>query len=84
MKKFYFTFGREGDTPYHDGWVEVMAPSFDKAIEKYEGTFGKRRYSFCYPDSTFEKLKMFTDGNFGKKCHARLIDGIDHIYEVEA
>ena len=72
-KKFYFTFGTDGQFPFYKGWVEVYAENESQSVETFNKHFppkheGIVNCAFIYSHEEFEKTAMFTDGGWGG-CH---------------
>lgn len=42
MNHYFYTFGSDPGFPYHDGWVEVLAASWNEAHEKFRAKFPDR------------------------------------------
>ena len=74
MKKYYFTYGTEGQ-PYCGGWTEVEAPDFHVACAIFRAYHPDKRdgllnCSSVYVEEEFKKTSMAgPKGNFGKFCH---------------
>lgn len=77
METFYFTYGLEGQ-PFVGGWTEIVAPDPKTAItafrafhpDKYEGILN---CAFFYIGNDFKKTKMYENGNFGARCHEKIV-----------
>ena len=72
MKKYYYTFGAEGQ-PYYGGWVMVVADSWDEADEKFIAQYplkdGFINCAFRYTEEAFLNTGMQENGNLGSFCH---------------
>lgn len=62
MKTFYLTFGQK--YPWRNGWVEVLAPDMETAIDYVQGIFGIH-YSNIYSEEQFDKT-LFPAGKLGE------------------
>lgn len=76
MKRFYFTYGSEGQ-PFCGGWTEVIAPDFDTAIALFRAYHpdlqdGIMNCAGVYSEERFRKTSMFANGNFGKRCWEKI------------
>lgn len=70
--RYYITFGVDSPTqPYQGGWVVVVAPDINKAVEHYLEVY-RGTYAFAYTEDEFKQTSMYTNGNGGKRCHALL------------
>lgn len=76
--RYYFTFGRDEQFPYQDGWVVVEAETASIAAKLFSMMFPNPRpgcenimnCSFMYPEKDFIQTEMYRDGeNFGHGCH---------------
>ena len=77
MAKFYFTYGTSRQYDYQGGWTEVEAPDGRTAMAAFrvfhpDKNEGVLNCSSVYPESAFKKTKMYTEGNFGARCHERI------------
>lgn len=76
-KKYYFTYGTEGQ-PFVGGWTEVEAPNADMACAAFRAVHpdkvpGSLNCSSAYTEEFFLRSCMATpDGNFRKFCHERI------------
>ena len=73
MKKFYFTYGTEGQ-PFYGGWTEVEAPDGHSACAAFRAyhpdkTEGLLNCSSVYDEDHFKTTEMYQVGNFGYRCH---------------
>lgn len=73
MKKFYFTYGTDGQ-PFVGGWTEVEAPNYGAACLAFRAfhpdkTEGLLNCSSVYDEENFRKTGMYRDGNFHARCH---------------
>ena len=77
MAIFYFTYGTSEQFPYRGGWTEVEANT------EREATCAFRAYhpdhsphclncSDVYTEERFKRTTMYTEGNFGARCHERI------------
>lgn len=77
LKKFIFTFGAPERHPYHDGWVDVIAPNIDLArktfLHKYPLQDGLMCCLGIYREEDFRATDMYTNGNYGKYWHETLV-----------
>lgn len=78
MSKFYFTYGTSRQFPYQGGWTEVVAANERAACAAFRAyhpdqTEGILNCSDVYPESAFKATKMYTEGNFGYRCHERIV-----------
>lgn len=76
MKKFYFTYGTEGQ-PFRGGWTEVIAPNYKSAVATFRACHpdkldGIVNCSSIYTESEFAETTMSQKGNFGKRCQERI------------
>lgn len=77
---FYFTYGAEGHA-YKGGWTVVEAPTRAKAEAAFYAVHDEAKefpMSICPQFSKvygpeFEQTAMFRDGNFGARCHERIV-----------
>ena len=77
METFYFTYGLEGQ-PFVGGWTEIIAPDSRTAIDvfrafhpdKFEGILNCASF---YREKVFIGTKMYKDGNFGARCHEKIV-----------
>lgn len=72
MKRFYFTYGTEGQ-PYQGGWTVVEAPDYKAAVLAFRAfhpdrTDGLLNCSSVYGEERFMKTRMYIEGNFGAFC----------------
>lgn len=77
MAKFYFTYGTSRQYPYHGGWTEVVANTEREAICAFRAYHPDFRPNVlnccdCYREADFKITKMYTEGNFGARCHERI------------
>ena len=77
MAKFYFTYGTSRQFPFQGGWTEVEAPSYDAACTAFRAFHPEAspNYLNCcevYTEEWFKETKMYTEGNFGSRCHERI------------
>ena len=79
LDTFYFTFGTDELYPFQGGWVEITAPNKREAIRVFRKYFPNREGSNCYNaadcydiDEFKNHTDMFTTGNLGAFCHARI------------
>lgn len=61
MKRYFYTFGSDPSFPYHDGWVEVYADSWNEAHEKFRARFPDRHKNtlncaFFYDEEQWRKM----------------------------
>ena len=90
-KRFFCTFGDSKYFPYHDGWVEVIADSFNDAKRIFEDRYpspknGKSyfpRFAFIYSEQEFVKTDMWKYGNFGFRCHEVITEETDDKEKIE-
>lgn len=73
QKKFYFTYGAEGQ-PFYGGWTEVEAPDGHSACAAFRAyhpdkTEGLLNCSSVYDEDHFKTTEMYQVGNFGYRCH---------------
>lgn len=78
MSKFYFTYGTDNTQPFKGGWTEVEAPDFDSACAAFRAyhpdkTKGLLNCGGVYSEERFNCTKMHTIGNFGFRCHEKII-----------
>lgn len=78
-RKFYFTFGTDELYPFQGGWVEITAPNKREALRIFKKHYPNREGSNCYnaadcyDSDTFKNhTDMFTTGNLGAFCHAKI------------
>ena len=78
MKKFYFTYGTEGQ-PFYGGWTEVLAPDEEAACVAFRHFHpdkipGLLNCSSIYTEGVFKGTTMAGPcGNFGAKCHETIV-----------
>jgi len=76
---YYFTYGSDDkDMPFQGGWTEVEAKDGPTAIKIFKLVHPPRQGQFLncsdvYTKEQFEKSGMLESGNFGKRCHERII-----------
>lgn len=74
MKKFYFTYGTDGQ-PFVGGWTEVEAPNYGAACAAFRAyhpdkTEGLLNCSSVYDEENFKRTEMDgPNGNFHRFCH---------------
>ena len=71
--KYYFTYSIDDG----GGWCEVVADSYDKAVEAFSEKHPPRVGTLIacagiYPEDVFAKTIMADKGNFGKRCVERI------------
>lgn len=76
MPTFYFTYGTDGQ-PFVGGWTEVEAPDGHAACAAFRAyhpdkTEGLLNCSSVYNEEDFKKTSMWSDSNFGRRCHERI------------
>ncbi len=77
MKKYYFTYGTEGQ-PFVGGWTEIEAPTVDLACAAFRAvhpdkTPGILNCCCFYTEEAFLKSCMAgPDGNHHKFCYERI------------
>ena len=69
---YYFTYGSDG-LPYKGGWTEVIAESFNKAVELFNLAHPRKsglvNCAGIYTEAEFQQTQMFKTGkNFGVGC----------------
>lgn len=75
---YYFTYGTDNRFPFHSGWTEVEAESYDQAIAAFQAFHPNRFGSDCincagiYGEESFSRKRMAKEGNFGRKCVERI------------
>lgn len=68
MEVYYFTHGSDAG----GGWTKVLADTYERAVEAYS-LYHPRKDGFIdccdiYGVSSFQKTKMYRNGNFSKRC----------------
>lgn len=75
---YYFTYGTDNRYPFHSGWTEVEAESYDQAVEGFQAFHPNRFGSDCincagiYGEESFSRKRVAKEGNFGRKCVERI------------
>ena len=75
MASFYFTYGRDENYPYQDGWTMVIADNDSIAAAVFSAYHPPRdgqgflNCASFYDEENFMGTKMAKEGNFGQKCH---------------
>lgn len=77
MSKFYFTYGTSRQFPYQGGWTEVEAANERAACAAFrvyhpDVNEGCLNCGGVYTEEVFKKTRMYTEGNFGARCHERI------------
>lgn len=73
MSKFFFTYGTGGHD-FYGGWTEVEAETCSEACGAFRAyhpdvNAGVLNCCSVYYEDAFKRTKMYTDGNFGRRCH---------------
>ena len=77
MKKYYFTFGIEGQ-PFEGGWVIVEAQNIEQAIAVFRAVFpdeseGIVNCADYYSEERFKQTEMYKkNSNCGSGCHGTI------------
>ena len=80
MAKYFFTFGTDEEFPFYGGWVEIESGNEFMARRVFSAHYPNRdngclNCAFVYPEAQFKGTRMYAEGNFGVRCHARFSDG---------
>lgn len=73
MSRFFYTFGSDKGFPYRNGWVEVVADSWEAAHRKFRSRFPDRHpnclnCSFFYDEEQWRRTSI-PKGIGGYKCY---------------
>ena len=61
MNRYFYTFGSDPGFPYHEGWVEVRANTWEEAHEKFRARFPDRHEgilncAFFYDEGAWKRM----------------------------
>lgn len=70
---FYFTYARDGQMPFRNGWTEVVAPDRATAIAIFRIVHPDRtpdtvNCASIYTEAEFQATPMAKYGNYGARC----------------
>ena len=82
MNRYFYTFGSDPGFPYHNGWVEVRAESWDKANQMFRAKFpdrheGTLNCAFFYDEEQWKKMDPEHNWS-GWKLHEVIEDTSPH------
>lgn len=77
LKRWFCTFGADPETnAVVGGWIVIIAETEEEARQLFKNRFGtaEHPYPCCgfYDEQSFKQTRMWTNGNFGRRCHGIL------------